>query len=137
MKSARKAKDKLHKACERASETREQTLHGQEQNNAHGKHERVMRQGSISSQHTSTITCTVAPRVWHFSAFHSYSTNCYLTSSLPFPLFCPSSPLSLSLFLQLWLAGLWCTNIREYPGYSSYRLCNSYIPLWGVVIYYR
>ena len=30
VKSARKAKDKLHKACERASETR--TLHGQEQN---------------------------------------------------------------------------------------------------------
>ena len=32
MKSARKAKDMLHKACERASETRKQTLHGQEQN---------------------------------------------------------------------------------------------------------
>ena len=32
MKSARKAKDKLHKACERASETRERTLHRQEQN---------------------------------------------------------------------------------------------------------
>ena len=30
VKSARKAKDKLHKACKRASETREQTLHGQE-----------------------------------------------------------------------------------------------------------
>ena len=44
VKSARKAKDKLHKACERASKTRERTLHGQEQNNAHGKHERVMRQ---------------------------------------------------------------------------------------------
>ena len=44
VKSAWKVKDKLHKACERASETREQTLHGQEQNNAHGKHERVMRQ---------------------------------------------------------------------------------------------
>ena len=44
MKSARKAKDKLHKACERASETHEETLHGQEQNNAHGKHERVTRQ---------------------------------------------------------------------------------------------
>ena len=44
VKSARKAKDKLHKACERASETREQTLHGQEQNNAHGKQERVTRQ---------------------------------------------------------------------------------------------
>ena len=31
MKSASKAKDKLHKACERVSETREQTLHEQEQ----------------------------------------------------------------------------------------------------------
>ena len=31
VKSARKAKDKLHKACERASETREQTWHWQEQ----------------------------------------------------------------------------------------------------------
>ena len=40
VKSARKAKGKLHKACERASETCERTLHGQEQNNAHayGKH---------------------------------------------------------------------------------------------------
>ena len=32
VKSARKANGKLHKACERASETRERTLHGQEQN---------------------------------------------------------------------------------------------------------
>ena len=32
VKSARKAKGKLHEACERASETHEQTLHGQEQN---------------------------------------------------------------------------------------------------------
>ena len=41
VKSARKTKGKLHKACERALETREQTLHGQELNNAHayGKHE--------------------------------------------------------------------------------------------------
>ena len=39
VKSARKAKDKLHKACERASETRERTLHRHEQNNAHGKHQ--------------------------------------------------------------------------------------------------
>jgi len=39
VKSARKAKGKLHKACERASETRKRTLHGQEQNNVHGKHE--------------------------------------------------------------------------------------------------
>ena len=32
VKSARKAKGKLHKACQRASETRERTLHRQEQN---------------------------------------------------------------------------------------------------------
>ena len=32
VKSARKAKDELHKACERASETHERTLHRQEQN---------------------------------------------------------------------------------------------------------
>ena len=41
VKSARKAKDKLHKACERASETRERTLQGQERNNVLSKHERV------------------------------------------------------------------------------------------------
>ena len=44
IRSPRKAKDKLHKACERASETRERSLHGQEQNNAHGNHEIVTRQ---------------------------------------------------------------------------------------------
>ena len=31
VKSAMKVKYKLHKACERESETRERTLHGQEQ----------------------------------------------------------------------------------------------------------
>ena len=35
VKSARKVKDKLHKACERASETHEQTLHRQEQSRMH------------------------------------------------------------------------------------------------------
>ena len=35
MKSTRKAEDKLHKACERASEIRERTLHRQEQNRMH------------------------------------------------------------------------------------------------------
>ena len=44
VKSTRKAKDKLHKACERASEIHERTLNRQEQNNVHGKHERVTRQ---------------------------------------------------------------------------------------------
>ena len=67
VKSARKTKDMLHKACGRVSEICERTLHRQEQNNAHGKHERVTRH---STQHTSTITCTDAPRVWYFSAFH-------------------------------------------------------------------
>ena len=66
VKSARKAEDK---PCERASEIREQTLHRQDQNNAHGKHEGVTRQCSILVN-TNTITCTAAPRVWHFSAFH-------------------------------------------------------------------
>ena len=43
VKSARKAKDKLHRACERASEIFERTLHRQEQNECAGKHERVTR----------------------------------------------------------------------------------------------
>ena len=42
---------------------------GRTKQNVHGKHERVTRQSLISSQHTSTITCTAVPRVWHFSAF--------------------------------------------------------------------
>ena len=50
VKSARNAKDKLHKACERVSETCERTLHGQEQNNVHGKHERVTRQSIVNTQ---------------------------------------------------------------------------------------
>ena len=67
--SARKVKDKLHKACERASEIREQTVHRQEQNRMCMVSMRVMRQRSILVN-TGTITCTAAPRVWHFSAFH-------------------------------------------------------------------
>lgn len=43
VKSARKAKEKLHKPF-KESETREQTLHRQKQNNAHGKYERVTRE---------------------------------------------------------------------------------------------
>ena len=67
VKSARKAKDKLHKVCERASET----LHGQEQNRMHIASMRESQDSVwFSNQHTSTITCTAAPRVWHFSAFH-------------------------------------------------------------------
>ena len=71
VKSARKAKDKLHKACGRASETREQTLHRQEQNRMRMPSMKESRDSvRFSNQHTSTITCAAAPRVWHFSAFH-------------------------------------------------------------------
>ena len=73
VKSARKAKSKLHMACERVSETRERTLHGQEQNRMCMASMRESRD-SDRFQHTSTITYTAAPRVWYFSAFH-YSCN--------------------------------------------------------------
>ena len=38
----------MHKACKRESEIREQTLHRQEQNNSHGKHE--SRDSLVSTQ---------------------------------------------------------------------------------------
>ena len=45
VKSGRKVKDKLHKDCQRASETHERTLHRQKKKqNVHGKYERVMTQ---------------------------------------------------------------------------------------------
>ena len=43
---------------------------GRNKQNAHAKPERVTRQCSVSNHHASTITCTAAQRVWHFSAFH-------------------------------------------------------------------
>ena len=76
MKSARKAKGKWHKACERGSEICEQTLHRQEQNRLRMVSMRESRgRDRFYNQHTSTITCTVAPRVWHFSAFHCLSST--------------------------------------------------------------
>ena len=43
-KSARKAEDKLHNGCERASEICERTLQGSNKTmHVHGKHERVTR----------------------------------------------------------------------------------------------
>ena len=70
VKSAKKAKDKLHKACQRASETRERTLHRQEQNRMHMASMRESRDSNRFLVNTSTITCTAALRVWHFSTFH-------------------------------------------------------------------
>ena len=68
--SAWKAEDKLHKACERVSETRERALHGQEQSRMRMASMRESRDSDRFLVNTSTITCTAAPRVWHFSAFH-------------------------------------------------------------------
>ena len=68
VKSTRKAKDKLHKACERAPETCERTLHGQEQNRMCMA---SMRESRDSDQFlVKTHTYTATPRVLHFSAFH-------------------------------------------------------------------
>jgi len=50
--------DKFHKACEKVSEICEQTLHGKEQNNAYGKHERDTRQCVL------TEFCCVLPHCW-------------------------------------------------------------------------
>ena len=56
VKSARKAEDKLHKACERASGIRERTLRRQ----AHGKHESDER-----GMHETVIDSAVSTQVPH------------------------------------------------------------------------
>ena len=48
--SARQAKDKLHKACERASEMYEHTLHRQKQNRMHMASMRESRDSLVSTQ---------------------------------------------------------------------------------------
>ena len=46
-----------------------------------------------------------------------------LPPSVHSPSLLPPSPLS--LLLQLWLAGLWCAHVGEYPGYGEGgRLCS-------------
>ena len=65
-----KERDKVRKTSKRASETREQTLHRYQTHLASMTASIVHETVIDSSQHTSTITCTAAPRVWHFSAFH-------------------------------------------------------------------
>ena len=142
VKSARKAKDKLHKACERASETRERTLHGQEQNNAHGKHERVMRQWSISSQHTCTIHmhCCTEGLAFHSSVpFIELDLVCGIIFSQSDPTaailstvcFCASTIWGWHLFL-------WKTCTNSWPRYVwaiklGLWLCAEPLP-WPVAI---
>ena len=77
VKSARKAKDKLHKVCERASETRERTLYGQEQNRMHKASmresetfEQTVHRQEQNRMRMVSMRESAAPRVWHFSAFH-------------------------------------------------------------------
>ena len=76
-KSARKAKDKLHKVCERASETRERTLYRQEQNRMHKASmresetfEQTVHRQEQNRMRMASMRVSAAPRVWHFSAFH-------------------------------------------------------------------
>ena len=65
VKSTRKAKDKLHKACERASETRERTL---DRNKT--MRMATMRESRDSVRFLINREVPAALRVWHFSAFH-------------------------------------------------------------------
>ena len=111
VKSARKAKNKLHRACERASEICERTLHRR----AHDKHE-SHKTVIDSSQHTSTITCTATPRVWHFGAFHIHGVfilcGCLLSSNLvprPHPLTRRNSLVNQVEFLGL--SAHFCNNV--------------------------
>ena len=85
VKSAMKDKDKLHKACECQKIV---------SNLCMGRNKTMrmasMRESRDSDQflvNTSTITCTAAPRVWHFIAFHfvwqlfhSLTTSMYYTN---------------------------------------------------------
>ena len=77
VKSARKAEDKLHKVCERASETRERTLYRQEQNRMHKASmresetfEQTVHRQEQNRMRMASMRESAAPRVWHFSAFH-------------------------------------------------------------------
>ena len=70
VKSARKAKDKLHKPFKEHQKLVSELYTGRNKT----MHMASMRESRDSdrflcSQRTSTITCTVVPRVWHFSAF--------------------------------------------------------------------
>jgi len=74
VKSAMKAKDNLHKACERASELMSKPCMGRNKTIRMAS----MRESRDSDRflvNTSTITYTAAPRVWHFSVFHCFITN--------------------------------------------------------------
>ena len=57
VKSARKTKDKLHKACERVSEICEQTLHRQEQNRMRMASMRESRDSDRSTHKYNHMHC--------------------------------------------------------------------------------
>ena len=62
VKSARKAKHKLHKACERPSETRERTLHGLEQNR--------MRMASLVRESRDSVRFLINTQVQSHALLH-------------------------------------------------------------------
>ena len=67
VKSAKKAKDKLHKACERASEILVRSLHRQKQNRMCMASMRESRDSPVS---THVQSHALMRRGLHFSAFH-------------------------------------------------------------------
>ena len=87
VKSARKAKDKLHKACERPSEIRERTLHRQEQNRMHMASIQGSRDSLVSTQVQSHALMrrgfgTSVPFIFLFLffVFYFYNSMCIVNS---------------------------------------------------------
>ena len=101
VKSARKAKGKVHKACERASETHKRTFHGQEQNRVHMASMRESRDHDRFLTHKynhmhccteglalqclsfTTCRCTHIKQYRHFTSQGIYYYKHTVTISLP------------------------------------------------------
>ena len=70
----------------------------------------VSRQWSISSQQISTVTCTAALRVWHFSAFHLHRclcvSNLFSLGKLVFAMLCSTCIKTVHMNLIMWQTSL-------------------------------
>ena len=74
VKPARKAKDKCTRPVKERQKLVSKLCIGRRMASMRESRETVID----SSQHTSsTLTCTAAPRVWHFSAFHCLCSQQY------------------------------------------------------------
>ena len=80
-----------------------------------------------SSQHISTITCTAAPRVWHFSAFHFIGTH-----GFQMPLMCPKGVGwgNMGYLIPEVAPGDWTIEILEVQIPIYARMC----PGWGITL---